>query len=64
MARERERGEGGGQVGEDPWKEVGPDSTYAVIGFDPLFIFVLVMMLGIKFNMCIMFKLRKLPFLQ
>lgn len=66
MARERERerrGEGGGgQVGEDPWKEVGPDSTYAVNGFDLLFVFVLVMMLGIKFNMCIMFKLRKLQF--
>lgn len=50
VARERERG-GGGKVGEDPWKEVGLDSTYAVNGFDLLFIFVLVMMLGIKFNM-------------
>ena len=49
-------------MGEDPWKEVGPDSTYAVNGFDLLFVFVLVMMLGIKFNMCIMFKLRKLQF--
>ena len=49
-------------MGEDPWKEVGPDSTYAVNGFDLLFIFVLVMMLGIKFNMRIMFKLRKLQF--
>ena len=39
-------------MGEDPWKEVGPDSTYAVNGFDLLFVFVLVMMLGIKFNLC------------
>ena len=55
-------GGGGGQVGEDPWKEVGPDSTYAVHGFDLLFVFVLVMMLGIKFNLCIMFKLRNIQF--
>ena len=60
--REREEGGGGVQVREDPWKEVGPDSTYAVNGFDLLFVFALVMMLGIKFNMCIMFKLRKLQF--
>ena len=60
--RERGGGRGGGQVGDDPWKKVGPDSTYAVNGFDLLFVFVLVMMLGIKFNMCIMFKLRKLQF--
>lgn len=49
-------------MGEDPWKEVGPDSTYAVNRFDLLFIFVLVMMLGIKFNLCIMFKLRNIQF--
>ena len=57
MAREGERGAGGGK-----WKKVGPDSTYAVNGFDLLFIFVLVMMLGIKFNMHMMFKLCKLQF--
>ena len=62
MAREREGGGEGGQEGEDPWKEVGPDSTYAVNGFDLLFVFVLVMMLGIKFNLCIMFKLRNIQF--
>ena len=61
--QEREGGgEGVGQVGEDPWKMVGLDSTYAVNGFDLLFIFVLVIMLGIKFSMRIMFKLCKLQF--
>ena len=61
--REREGGgEGVGQVGEDPWKMVGLDSTYAVNGLDLLFNFVLVIMLGIKFSMRIMFKLCKLQF--
>ena len=35
---EREGGGEGGQVGKDPWKEVGPDSTDAVNRFDLLFL--------------------------